>query len=132
MSGLAEVRWSDDESPRRRGATPSAHRGEGRRGAALVETLVGIQVIAIIVALVFFTFGMTANQTRKSCTAEVLAVRSALAKYQLQFGNTNPTGLESLVPIGLMHSIPGPSSASTTAGFTYDSTTGTYAGGTCP
>jgi competence protein ComGC len=131
MSGLAEVRWSE-ESPRSGGTTTSAHRGGGRRGAALAETLVGLQIVAIIVALVFFTFVMTANQTRKSCKAEVLSVKSALAKYELQFGNTNPKDLSSLVPIGFLKSIPGPNSASTAAGFTYDPATGAYSGGTCP
>jgi type II secretory pathway pseudopilin PulG len=129
MDGLVRVRRSEGFS---RGdlATRNAGRRGRHRGPGLVETLVGAQVVAIVVALVFFTFGMSAERSRAACRSEVTAVRSALTTYRLQYGKASPN-LYSLVAINMLKAVPGPNAASTTAGFSYDPVTGTYAGGTC-
>ena len=94
-----------------------------------VEILVVVEVIALLVAVALFTLR---PDRPVSCQAEVTAVRNAVAQYRLGLGDSNPKNMYSLVGLGLLKSVPGPNSPSVKAGFTYNPSTGNYAGGTCP
>ena len=98
------------------------------RRPATVEILVVLEVIALLVAVALFTLK---PDRPVSCQAEVAAVSNAVAQYRLDLGIGNPKSMYALVGLGLLKTAPGPHSPSVKAGYTYDASAGTYAGGTC-
>jgi hypothetical protein len=96
---------------------------------ATVEILVVVEVIALLVAVALFSLR---PDRPVSCQTEVAAVRNALAQYRLDVGDANPKNMYALVGLGLLKTAPGLDSPSVKAGFTYNASTGNYAGGTCP
>ena len=114
------------------GTDASSTPARGRQRPAVAEVFIAVQVIAIMVAVVIFAVGATRGDHRASCQDEVLHVRTAIAKYRIDFGNANPPGLFPLVSAGFLKAAPDPAGPSVSAGFVYDPKTGTYAGGTCP
>jgi hypothetical protein len=98
------------------------------RRPATVEILVVLEVIALLAAVALFSLR---SDRPVSCQAEVTAVRNAVAQYRVDVGE-NPKNMLALVGLGLLKPAPGPNSPSVKAGFSYDVSNGTYAGGTCP
>jgi competence protein ComGC len=98
------------------------------RRPATVEILVVLEVIALLAAVALFSLR---SDRPVSCQTEVTTVRNAVALYRLDLGD-NPKSMLALVGLGFLKTAPAPNSPSVKAGFSYDVSSGTYAGGTCP
>jgi hypothetical protein len=103
-------------------------------GFTFVETVIGLLVAGIFVAIVVFSVFTVTHPVPKpdpACTSEVKDVQDALAQFWLTHKGTYPKTLEELVKAQLLDAAPTKTSPAGAAGFIYKPATGDYVG-TCP
>jgi prepilin-type N-terminal cleavage/methylation domain-containing protein len=109
-------------------------RRRDRRGFALVELVVVVLILAAVAAVVVFSVKDATGHSTKTnaCAIEARVVQAAIVAYKTQHGGSNPKYLGAVAKAGWLQSLPGPSTPSGAAGYSYHATTGTYSGGICP